>query len=114
MHKKKIIQIIYHDYLTQKYYASNTTCFNPDTIYDKHFAQILHADNHWVTVTNYNSFYEEQQHENKWFYFDSFKKPIVYIPYIKNTMNRLNSQKSLIKMVHCNVYPQHGSNYCGL
>jgi hypothetical protein len=55
-------------------YASNTTCFNPNTIYDSPFAQILHADNHWVTVTNHNSFYEEeqQQHKYKWFYFDSF------------------------------------------
>jgi hypothetical protein len=82
-------------------YASNTTCFNPDKIYDSPFAQIPHGD-HWVTVTNCNSFYEEQQqqHENKWFYFDSFNKPLVYIPYIKNAMKRLNSKASSIKIVH--------------
>jgi hypothetical protein len=29
-------------------------------------------------------------------------------------MKKLNSQASSIKMVHCNVNPQHGSDDCGL
>ncbi len=29
-------------------------------------------------------------------------------------MKRLNSRASSIKMGHCNVYPQHGSDDCGL
>jgi hypothetical protein len=45
---------------------------------------------------------------------NSFNKPLVYIPFSKNAMKILNSQASSIKMVHCNGYPQHGSDDCGL
>jgi hypothetical protein len=44
----------------------------------------------------------------------SFNKPLYYLPLIKDAMKRLNSQSGSIEMVHCSVYPQYGSDDCGL
>ncbi len=117
--EKNIYKVHYRGLFNPELYInfkSNTTQFNPDTIFDSPFVQILLADNHWVTVTNYNPFYTDitNDYSNKWFYFDSFNNPSQYIPSIKHAMKRLNTQSGSIQMVHCKVYPQHGSDDCGL
>ncbi len=46
-------------------YKFYTTCFNPDTIFDSPFAQIILVNNHWVTISNFNPFYT-QSTDQKW------------------------------------------------
>ncbi len=99
-------------------YKSNTTCFNAEKIFDSPFAQISLADIHWVTVTNFNPFYTLSI-EKKWmntiylFCTASISHFIINL-FVKNDMKRLNSKSDSIEIVHFSVYPQYGSDDCGL
>lgn len=79
---------------------------NPAAIHEAPFIQVLHVYNHWVTVTNYNPFYDQYHSLGVWFVYDSLNNPKFYIPYLKPAMKRLNMDSNSITILICHVQPQ--------
>ena len=78
--------------------------------------QILHADagRHWVTITNYNPFYEGRNGEiGCWFIYDSLTNPESIIEDIKPALKRININRSRLILLSCDLPRQHGVTDCG-
>lgn len=77
------------------------------------FIQVVHLENHWVCLTNYNPWLDESNPIGTWHMYDSIQQPETYLPKIGEVMKRFTDG------VRCHVnYPtlrkQFGYADCGL
>ena len=78
------------------------------------FIQVLHAKDHWVTITNYNPFFDPQFSLGLWFVYDSLNRPDFYLPFLKPALKRLSFNANRFVVRTCKLTPQYGYTDCGL
>ena len=49
------------------YYTLENAPFNPETIQESIFVQVLHAENQWILLANLHPTYENPDGFNNWF-----------------------------------------------
>jgi hypothetical protein len=79
---------------------------NPETIHGSAFVTVLNADNHWVTLTNFNPFYVDKIDESGlgiWFMYDSMNNHQWYLDKIAPALKRLNVDNGIIRVLACNM-----------
>ena len=95
----------------------NDFYLNPETIHDSPFVTILSASDHWITLTNYNPFYNEKINDcglGVWFVYDSLNDPENYLKIVAPALKRLNMDSGSVRVLGCNMPQQYGTSDCGL
>ena len=90
---------------------------NPDTIHESAFVTVLNAEDHWVTLTNFNPFYADKMNESGlgiWFMYESLNNHQYYLDKIAPALKRLNIESGEVRVLACNMPKQYGLNDCGL
>lgn len=65
--------------------------------FDK-FVQVLHVHDHWICISNYNPWFDQNTIWDYWWVYDSLNQPLKYLPYLKPLMRKLNDQTDVIVM----------------
>jgi hypothetical protein len=85
--------------------------FNPETVFDNIFVQVLHAQNHWIVVSNYNP---REPDSNSWYVYDSLNNPEFFLYYVKPALYCFCGGQRRLEIKHVEVVPQNGYDDCGL
>jgi hypothetical protein len=90
---------------------------NPETIHGSAVVTVFNADNHWVTLTNFNPFNVDKIDESGlgiWFMHDSMNNHQSYLDKIEPALERLNVDNGIIRVLACNMPNQYGTGDYGL
>ena len=96
------------------YFNIEKAPFNPESLHESIFVQVVHAKNHWVVVSNYNPSYKDPDGLNNWFIYDSLNNPTHYLNQIKHVLKRICGESRFIDIIHVHVSKQIGNKDCGL
>jgi hypothetical protein len=98
--------------ISPNFFINPASNFNPDFLHDSIFIQVLHCQNHWLTISNYLP--NSKLPLNSWFVFDSLNNPLYFLNFCKPALKCLTDGASEIFMYHVPVTQQVGINDCGL
>jgi len=87
--------------------------WNPETIHNETFVQVLHVYDHWICITNYNSWLYPENPLGIWSVYDSLQNPAKYLPYLKPLIHKFTNKKN-VDVLYPVVYKQRGYSDCGL
>ncbi|CAF0952356.1 unnamed protein product [Brachionus calyciflorus] len=103
-----------HGLFMPDYYTLENAPFDPETIHDSIFIQVLHAENHWIVLANLHPTYEDSDGFNNWFIYDSLNNPKNYLNRIKTVLKSFSGGSRFFDIIHVNVTKQKGNKDCGL
>ncbi|RNA25739.1 hypothetical protein BpHYR1_023748 [Brachionus plicatilis] len=97
------------------FYTIDNAPFNPEKLSQSLFAQVFHARDHWVVVSNYNpSYVVSDDGYYSWFLYDSMNNPKYYQNSIKPALKRLSGGSRFFNIINVKVSKQKGTKDCGL
>jgi len=82
--------------------------FNPESFMNQPHVFVLHAPNHWLTLTNVNP-----NSQGSWLIYDSLNNPS-YLASLRHVYRRISPENNLFYVQSVNVMPQFDANDCGL
>ncbi|CAF1023023.1 unnamed protein product [Brachionus calyciflorus] len=100
-------------FLSPDIYLLDRPMFNPDVLLENIFIQVVHAENHWVTISNYNPNFKSNEF-NCWYVYDSLNSPNYYLHKIKHFLKLINGGSRYMTICHIPVVQQIGYDDCGL
>ncbi|CAF1074521.1 unnamed protein product, partial [Brachionus calyciflorus] len=99
--------------LSTDIYLLDRPMFNPDVLLENIFIQVVHAENHWVTVSNYNPNFKSNE-LNCWYVYDSINSANYYLQKIKHFLKLINGGSRYMTICNIPVVQQIGYDDCGL
>ena len=75
--------------------------------------QVVHLDDHWVCLTNYNPWLDPNNPYGTWHLYDSLQAPDIYVPRLTSVIHKFTDGVSC-SINHVILPKQLGKHDCGL